>query len=244
MLAAAGIGLVAERRQYAQNHPPSQACDKTSSSAVEAQFDIDLIAISGLSFSKAKLIDLTWDIGIGHGGRLLHGWVFSHISSKTTTLVLEISSLPFKLVYDLLFQPDSLHSLRSLLRSFGRTQRTTTRFRMALLTYGVAHVLFFTTIWSAATGYKSTILDGYSMLDKSWVVKTSDDLRLCWSLDTSRVTGLNLTTGVVLGPQFASVFSSFEEIDAKAGSGMWSKYTPQNMTDDFLDVYACKIHDR
>jgi len=248
-LAAFGIGFVNNRQENARKHPPSQECDNHASmSKVEAQFDIDLVVVEGLSFTQAKLIDLVWDIVVGHGGRFLHGWIFYHVACKTITWILENSALPYWLLLDTLFRPDSLSSLRSLVASSctGK-QRRTTALKTLFLAFGAGHVLFFGTLWSVATGYKTPSLDGFTMPDKSWVVKTNETLRMCWSLDLERLGdletlgSLNETGGIILGPKFGSVFSSFEDLDGGSQrDGMWTAYSSRDESEAFRNVYACE----
>jgi len=214
-------------------------------SKVEAQFDIDLVLVEGLSFTQAKTIDLVWDIVVGHGGRFLHGWIIYHVACKTITWILEYSAMPYWVLLDTLFRPESLSSLRSLVvSSFTGEQRRTATLKTLLLAFSGGHVLFFGTLWSAATGYKTPSLDFFTMPDKSWVVKTNDSLRMCWSLDLERfgdlgsLGDLKETGGVILGPKFGSVFASFKDLDSRSGDGMWTAYSSRDDSDAFRNVYA------
>ena len=216
-------------------------CDtRNSIPTVELQFQINVPVMKDLSFAQAKLVDLVWDIGVGHGGRFLHGWVFYHIACKTITWILEYSALRYSFLLNMLFWPDSLSSLWSLVKSLAEKQRPRALLTLTILTYGVAHILFFTTLWSAATGYQSPSLDGYAMPDQSWVVRNTDTLRMCWSLDPKRLKELPGTPadGVILGPTFGSVFGSFQDINEL--HGMWKAYSAVDVSDDFRNLHACK----
>ncbi|KAK4447312.1 hypothetical protein QBC34DRAFT_440071 [Podospora aff. communis PSN243] len=239
------LGYILERRRYLSLHPPTQECQRNESlSTVEAQFDIDLAALDELTFTQAKLMDLAWDIGVGHGGRLLHGWIFYHVACRTVTSILEYSALPYWLLIEILFRPDSLAALHALFKSLNRTYRSTALFNILLLVLGVGHVLFFSTLWSAATGYKSPVQDGYSMPDKSWVIRTSESLRICWNVDYKRLPGIGLESGVILGPKFGSLFSSFEELNPvdmtefQSGNGLWGNLGRVSVSEDFRNIYA------
>ncbi|KAK0648376.1 hypothetical protein B0T16DRAFT_388619 [Cercophora newfieldiana] len=94
---------------------------------------------------------------------------------------------------------------------------------MLVLAFGAAHVLFFAALWSTATGYKASSVVGFVMSDRSWIVKTSSELRMCWELDSRRLGDLGLTDDIVLGPQFGSVFNGFDSM----GRGMWDMYHTQ-----------------
>ncbi|KAK0610760.1 hypothetical protein B0T14DRAFT_313841 [Immersiella caudata] len=249
---AISIRFIVQHRQYLEENAPSQECQANESESltmVESNFDINVAALQDLTFTQAKLIDLFWDIGVGQGGRLLHGWIFYHVACRTVTSILEYSALPYWLLIEILFRPDSLVSLHFLLLSLSKTHRSTGYLNLAFLAFGVAHVLFFGTLWSTATGYKSPVQDGYSMPDGSWVTRSSESLRICWNVDYERLSdksGLHEDQGVVLGPTFGSLFRSFEELsppDNMLGSfresnGFWGRFNPTTASADFQNIYA------
>jgi len=228
-------------------YPDTNECDNTGSrTAVERQFQINLVIASGLSFAQAKILDLVWDIAIAQGGRLLHGWILYHVTCHALTWSLERSSLPYSFLLNLFLWPDSVFSFWSSVSYLGRDKRP-----LALLAvtfaYAIAHVLFFSAVWSAATGYQTPGTIAYAMPDGSWVAKDNDTLRLCWALKEPKRLPLGSQVspdGVILGPTFGSHLRSFTDLDSTfANGGIWD-FIPRladNVSDDFYNMYSCKL---
>lgn len=108
---------------------------------------------------------------------------------------------------------------------------------MSCLTYGIAHVLLFGTVWSAATGYQSRGLVGYAMPDQSWVTKDADTLNVCWSLDIRRTEIDGVVESVILGPKFGAVFKSFSDPNHDS---MWDVSAINTASEEFRNIFACK----
>ncbi|KAK3319971.1 hypothetical protein B0T19DRAFT_468036 [Cercophora scortea] len=237
---AGGIGTTWWLRTHKFAIAAAADCgDSDSMSPTERHFQVNIQLIDDLTFAKAKLIDLAWDVCVGHGGRLVHGWIIYHVAAKTTTWMLECSALPYSLLFDLLFQPASMSSLWSMLRSFTARKRAKSLVIMGLMVYAVSHVLFFATIWSAATGYQGTPEAGYAMPDQSWITKSSEELTLCWLPDPHRMDETPWLKNVILGPRFGTVFSSLAELPSGADD-MWNayRYSPGTASSDaFQDIY-------
>lgn len=204
----------------------------------EQLFQIDTPVRSNLSFAEAKLVDLAWDIGIGLGGRMLHAWVWYYVACKTTTWVLESSALSLSAIINLLFWPDSSPALVSLIRSIFARQPFKVLLAMVFLAYGVAHVLIFGVIWSAATGYQSTTVAAYPMPNQTWVTKDSEQLTVCWWLKPQGLEATPIKDTIILGPSLASF-----ELDAFASLGnvgMWRGFRRANASEAFQNIHACK----
>lgn len=208
--------------------------DDTSMSTMEERFHIDIAAIEHLSFTSSKMIDLGWDIVVGQGGRLLHGWILYHVAAETITSILETSSLPYSVLFDLMFYVDSISSFWSLLLLLGKNRgaRIGVLVRSLLLSFAIAHVLFFAAIWSAATGYQSPGVITYAMPDQSWVTKNSDELRICRQLKVQRPELRGFIDGPILGPNYGEVFSSFADIVRDPFY--------MSLPDDYGDIENCK----
>ena len=204
-------------------------------SAMEARFHIDITVAGHLSFSHAKLIDLSWDIGVGQGGRLLHGWILYHLAARTITWILETSALPYSVLFDLLFYADSILSLWSLFGLLWGNRRAGLGIlvRSLCLALAVAQVLFFATIWSAATGYQSPGEVTYAMPDQGWVTKDSDDLTICWNPESQRPELTGVIDGPILGPKYSTAFSSFTEKNDKI-----MDYS--QISEDYANIQACE----
>ncbi|KAK0610759.1 hypothetical protein B0T14DRAFT_313855 [Immersiella caudata] len=272
LLSAAGaIGLGYKQAVGAQGSAtlsndvrrPQQRCGSrpVSATGVETQFEINLIMLQDLSFARAKLMDLLWDTVFAHGGRLLHGWIFYHVACRTVTWILEYSAFPYWFLLDVLFRPDSLRSLRTLLRSFATRHQRRTIYSLLLLTYGVGHVLFFSTLWSAATGYQSSDIAGYILPDYTHLYfPDRDDLRMCWVVDAGRIpasyhSAIGNFSEVVLGPKVGSIFPTLEDLLWQEGRSMWARSTAWNSSNlwnitefgedtesDFRDILSCQLH--
>ena len=229
------------------NHTATSTCeDPASMSAAERGFQINIQVFRGLSFAQAKIVDLVWDIGVAHGGRLLHGWLLYHMAGKAITWSLERSAIPYTLLVNVLFYPDSLSSLRSTLSYLAGKKRSGVLVVVVPLTYTIAHVLFFGTVWSAATGYQSPAVLAFSMNDGSWVAHNNDTLRMCWSINSpQRAGGLLLANGIVVGPTFGDYFQSFYDFGPPDGTTrMWDTYHNhgEDGSQEFFNIYSCKSH--
>lgn len=124
--------------------PLEYGCEKEFEpmSTTEARFQKNLPIVGNRSFARAKLIDLGWDIGIGHGGRLLHGWIFYYVSAHTITWILEYSALPYSVLLSCLFQAGTLISLWSLIISIRTIQGARAVIKSGLLVFAISHILF------------------------------------------------------------------------------------------------------
>jgi len=239
------IGCLRAAGSLARKYPLPNNCDTTGpQSQLEKQFQPNLVAVSGLPFTRAKILDLVWDIGVAHGGRFLHGLILYHVACNALTWSLE-RSLPYSFVSNLLLWPDSIWSLCCSLSYFttrGKGKRP--RYLLAVvLAYLIAHVLFFSAIWSAATGYQAPGTVVYAMPDGSWVAQDNDTLRMCWTLDTQRLGQLVGADGVIIGPKFGDMFNSFADLDEAVTHGrVWDLYPGQrrDVTEDFHNMYSCK----
>ena len=235
------IGEVVAVSKNSSGHLEASGCNADQSAPkMESAFQITLPALRNLSFAQAKLVDLAWDIVIGQGGRLLHGWALYHATCRVITWILEGSGLRYSLLMNMLFQWSSLSGLWSLTKSLFEKQRPRAFLTLALSTYAMAHVLLFGTVWGAATGYQSPTVEGFGMSDYDWVVRSSPTLMMCWMLDTRGAEELGLVDRLILGPAFGSVFDSIKIAPGKAGHGMWDKFSYNDAPQDFRDIYTCK----
>lgn len=227
---------------YTRGNMLSDRCDNRAEnmSDSEKRFQIDRFVRDDLTFSRAKLLDLAWNMIVGHGGRIVHGLVFYHVACRAVTWILESSTLSASTTIDLLLWPDSWASLSSLLTSviFGK-QRAKVVLALALLAYGVVHVLLFSVLWGAAAGYQSVTLAAYPMPDGSWVTAETEELRICWSLDPKRLQGTPIADTVILGPKLASFKTPFTGLGE---AEIWNHYDmePSSASDAFRDIHACK----
>jgi len=211
-----------------------------SVSATETRFQIDLPVTPPLSFAHAKLIDLIWDLAVGQGGRLLHGWVMYQVATKAIAWMLECSVLSYSVLFSILFPENSFSSLWTLGRSLRRRQRVRVVLMTVFLIFSTLHILFFGAIWSAATGYQSPGTVSFAMADRSWITKDTDTLTVCWAIPPNRPELVGIVDDVVLGPNFGTVFRSFTDISYNNG---WAKENyPKwdGASEDFWNIYSCQ----
>jgi len=102
------------------------------------------------------------------------------------------------------------------------------------LALAVAQVLFFATIWSAATGYQSTGAITYAMPDQSWVTKDSDNLRICWVLDSQRPELAGVIDGAILGSKYGTLLPSF------AATFPRESLDYATFPEDYQNIQTCK----
>ena len=243
--AMAVVGCVELSPWLSGNNTATSTCeDPALMSAAERGFQINIQVFESLSFAQAKIVDLAWDIGVAHGGRLLHGWLLYHMAGKAITWSLERSAIPYTLLVDVLFWPDSLSSLWSTLSYLAGRKRSGVLIVVVPLAYCITHVLFFGTVWSAATGYQSPGVLAFSMSDGSWVIPNNESLRICWSIESPQRAGGHLPAdGIVVGPKFGDYFRSFYDFGSPDGTTrVWDTY--QNLgedgSEDFFNIYSCK----
>ena len=75
---------------------------------VESALIIDLRSHSHLSFTKAKAIDVMWQLLVGAGGRFLMGWISYIIFMDGLTRLMENTPISFNLHAALTFSRPSL----------------------------------------------------------------------------------------------------------------------------------------
>ncbi|KAH9883697.1 hypothetical protein F4778DRAFT_765711 [Xylariomycetidae sp. FL2044] len=195
------FGCMAVKRQGGTS---ANNCDSDLASGSERNFLIDRRMAENLSFTQAKLIDVVWDTVVGQGGKFLHGACLYYAAARALTWLMEISAVPYHFSLNLLFKTASFSSLWSASRILARRNPVRMTIAALWLAYCIIYVLSFSTIWSAATGYLSPSVPAYAILDKAFVTQNSTDLRVCWSIQDSRL-GVDAKT-VIKGPPFYAVF--------------------------------------
>ncbi|KAI9162843.1 hypothetical protein HJFPF1_04437 [Paramyrothecium foliicola] len=200
-----------------QVSPPDLSCSVQYAAGSERLFLIDLV-FGKFTFAKAKTIDLAWDIVVGQGGRLLHGWIlYRFIASDSLVWTLEHSAVPYDVLADLMFDTVSFLSIPSLTKLILRGHRVRVILTAIGLGLTILHTLSFAAVWTAATGYLSTSHSMYTMPDNSLRSLYTESLSLCWVLDARRL-NMEQHELVVLGPDLkktAEVLRLEGEIDPK-----------------------------
>ncbi|POS75917.1 hypothetical protein DHEL01_v205684 [Diaporthe helianthi] len=216
--------------------PMTQDCGGYSVPAVERSFYINLQIAKGLSFTRAKLLDLAWDTVVGQGGRFLHAWVIYEVAASQLAWMMEYSLVPYYFQLDILFSTASLSALWSTLRFLGTRRPARAVFSAVWFLLAILYVLAFSSIWSAATGYLNPSKPAYMMDDHSYVTIDSASLNLCMTVDTARLNGT--VPAVVRGPMLGQCFESFEFLDSYRSYGSYLTCNLTNSTEEWRNLVA------
>lgn len=217
--------------------PMSQDCGGYSVPSVERNFYINLQIVRNLTFTRAKLLDLTWDTVVGQGGKALHGWILYRVVASQLAWMMEYSSVPYQFQLDLLFSTVSLSALWSTIRFLFVKRPWRAAFSAVWFLLAILYVLAFSSIWSAATGYLNPSTPAYRMADQSYATVNSETFRLCLTIDTERVNGG--VPAVVLGPLLGECTDSFSEF-----SYLSPDCDLRNGSDEWKDLIACECHEQ
>jgi hypothetical protein len=179
------------------------SCTTKLGDGTEQIFSLDM-TLGNFTFTQAKMIDVAWDIAVGQGGRLLHGWVlYHHLLRPLLVVAMERSTVTYHYYVTFSFYRISFSTLWQAMRTFRAVNSWTVLFCTAILTYPLIYTLFFAILWGAATGYVSHSQRLYPMPDGNMVPLDTEELSLCWVLDSGR---LGMSPGYIeLGPNFASL---------------------------------------
>ena len=180
------------------------SCDLTlpNNSSIENAFMINLRSAAHLSFSEAKLIDVTWDLFIGQGGRLLMAWASYRAYMDELVCLLETTAVSYELYACLAFDTTSL--LATWKSTKALFQSRDWRSRVFLTWFGLAtmYTLAFPTLMGAATGYVNPSTPSYRMSDGTLIDAQSQELTHCIPVYSGALIGLTNTT-IAYGPSFA-----------------------------------------
>lgn len=182
--------------------------DKLSDSgspAMAQAFDLDL-TFGNFTFTHAKLIDVAWDTAIGQGGRLLHGWIlYRCVMRRLLIHAMEYYCVTYKYYLTISWSRASFESLYVIITNLFSMQGVAFFCCTLLLIYALSYTLFFSVLWSTATGYLSLSHRLYAMPDGNIITLNTPDLTLCWVLDGSR---FNSTEDhIENGPDFSALGS-------------------------------------
>ncbi len=158
-------------------------------SAATGPFDIDLgRSPKNLSFAKAKLIDVMWDLFVGQGGRFLLAWISHGILMDALTRLMESSPVSYQLYATLVFETTSIFAAWGSLKGLVRSKGWRARVIMAWSAIAIAYVLAFPTLMGAATGYVNPSKTNFRMPDGVLEPLTSSKIVTCFLIaDGSRV---------------------------------------------------------
>lgn len=181
------------------------SCDLTipNNNTIENAFMINLRSASHLSFSQAKLIDVTWDLFIGQGGRLLMAWVSYRAYMDELVCLMETIPVSYELYNYLVFDTTSLLTTWKSTKALFQSKEWRSRAFLAWFAFATFYTLAFPTLMGAATGYVNPSSPGYKTNDGTVLTADSEDLIYCIPIPSGELIGL--TNGsIVSGPNPAN----------------------------------------
>ncbi|KAI0005680.1 hypothetical protein F4779DRAFT_597981 [Xylariaceae sp. FL0662B] len=182
-------------------------CTDQSGDSAEQAFHLDL-TFGNFTFAQAKFIDITWDTTVGQGGRLLHGWIlYCTVIYPLLVFGMETSHVTYDYYITLSFSWVSLETLWTVLSTLGSMRSYSVVICSILTVYCLGYTIFFPVIWSAATGYINQAHKLYAMPQGDVISLNSEDLALCWVLDSARLGLSGDNPHVEIGPNFSSIQS-------------------------------------
>ena len=130
-------------------------------------------------FSMVKIIDVAWDILVGHGVQLLAWWVAYVVFSDALLRVIERHPASFRVFQRIALEGPSFLSLWTLCKELlsANSKRTKTLFAYILLS--TSYVLCIPMFLGAMTGYDSTSIAWTDLDDSNNIVPTSA-LKYAW----------------------------------------------------------------
>lgn len=176
--------------------------DSESPSITQA-FDLDL-TFGNFTFTNAKILDVAWDTTVVQGGRLLHGWIlYRCVMRRLLIHAMEYYCVTYKYYLTISWSRASFESLYVILRDCFLMQGIASFLCTLLLIYALSYTLFFSLLWSTATGYLSLSHRLYAMPNGDIVPLNTRDLALCWVLDGSRFDATD--DYIEVGPDFSAL---------------------------------------
>lgn len=221
------------------------SCDLVSAnaSAFEDAFTIDLRSHLHLSFAKAKLIDVVWDLVIGQGGRLLLAWISYGVFMDGLTRLMETSTVSYQLYASIVFETSSLASTWCSLKAvfIGHDWRG----RAFLAWFGLATLctLAYPTLMSAATGYLKPSDIRYRVLNDTLISPDSSDLNYCIQIHNAPAIGLD-DGYIVPGPSNKDLFEVYN--DERSSENLMTTYAFYDLLSSlkegtgksFIDIFS------
>jgi hypothetical protein len=119
------------------------------------------LSFGSMSFTAAKIIDISWDLCVGRGGQILLAWVNYRVFNEWLLYHMELHQTSYKMYTAVAFQTTSLSALGVLAKEFLAFGETTWRrlFRwlgILCMLLSTMYVLSFPTLMGALTGYITT----------------------------------------------------------------------------------------
>ena len=145
------------------------SCDLTYSheGAFQSAFNINIRGKAHLSFTKAKAIDVFWQLIVGSGGRFMLAWISYKAFMDGLVRLTEQTPISYHIHTRLKFSTTSLHAILCALRGVYSCRKWRSRLIFFWFILSTLYVLGFPTLISATAGYISPSIAGY---DRTMVV--------------------------------------------------------------------------
>ncbi|KAF2648792.1 hypothetical protein K491DRAFT_669993 [Lophiostoma macrostomum CBS 122681] len=119
------------------------------------------LSFGSMSFTAAKIIDISWDLCAGRGGQILLAWVNYRVFNEWLLYHMELHQTSYKMYTAVAFQTTSMSTLGVLAKEFLAFGETSWRrfFRwlgILCMLLSTLYVLSFPTLMGALTGYITT----------------------------------------------------------------------------------------
>lgn len=111
------------------------------------------ITFGNMTFTKAKAIDLSWNLAAGHGIQALTGFVTYRIAADALLRIIELVPVSYETFATMSFNPPVISSLIPLLRAILETRRWRAKTILIFLFICALYTLALPTLLDSATGY-------------------------------------------------------------------------------------------
>jgi hypothetical protein len=145
---------------------------------IEGLFVLDT-TYGQLSFSRAKTIDVAWDILIGRGVQILAWWVTYVVFSDALLRVIERHATSFEVFQRVALEGATLHSLWTLFKELWTVRSKRTKALFCYMLLATSYVLCIPMFLGAMTGYDSQT-SAWIDLDGTDNMIPTDSLRSGW----------------------------------------------------------------
>lgn len=205
---AIGIWLITRSKRrdgdYYYEDWTGQSCDLEhhSNNAIENAFMLDLRGPAHLTYTQAKVVDVSWQLLVGGGGRLLLACVSYVVFMDGLTRLLERDRLPYNLYASITFETTSLLTTAKVLRGVGSTKGWHGKAFLSWFIVSSIWVLGFPNFIAAVGGYVTPSSFSFAMSDGNLVSPTSDNFLVCYTITGGLLIGLDKNETIVTGPPF------------------------------------------
>jgi hypothetical protein len=128
-------------------------CDIDTESGIQSAVSINIWVARGLRFYSAKLIDITWNLVVGQGGRALFGWISYVVFTDAITRSLEALPGSFELYNSINFNTTSSVSLWIYAKSIFKLRGVRRTLLLGWILFSTIVVLLWPTITASCAGF-------------------------------------------------------------------------------------------